>query len=98
MGLADAQATMGADHIAPVALGTAQRLAQDRDYVRPVPDPDATREERVQDCVGQQPPIEVVDSSDNSAPAADRLVDADRLRHGGSGGCATAELGHGNAP
>jgi hypothetical protein len=80
MGLADAQATVGADHIAPVALGTAQRLAQERDHIRPVPDPDATGEERAQHGVGQEPPIEIADGSDNTGSAADRLVDADRLR------------------
>jgi len=98
MGVADAQATVGADHLAGVALGTAKRLAQDRDHIRPLPDPDAAREERAQHGVGQQPAIEVVDGSDNSGPAADRLVDADRLCHGGGGGCATAELDHGSAP
>lgn len=54
--------------------GPAQRLAQDRDDVGPVPGTDATGKERAERKVGQQPPVEAVDGSGKSGPAADRLA------------------------
>src|SRR4029450_14010765 len=86
MSVTDAQAMMSTGDIgSPVALGTTQRLAQDRHNIGPVPGSDAAREERGKRRVGQQPPVEAVNGSGNGSPAAERPLNADRLRLGGGG-------------
>jgi len=71
MSAADAQSTVGAGEAgSPVALGTAQRLPQDRDDVPAVPVTDAAGEERAERRVGEQPSEEAVDGSGKSPPIA----------------------------
>src|SRR5215467_15120065 len=93
----DAQATVRLDKVgSPVALGTAQRLTEDRDDVRTVLSGNAPGEEPAEHRVGDEPPVEAVYGGGNGRPAADRLVDVDRGRLGGRGGvCANS---HGRSP
>ena len=86
MGVTDAQASVGPGEVgSAIALATAQRLAQDRGDITAVREGDAIGEEGPERRVSQQPLEEPVDGSDQGGPAADGLVDADRLRF--VGGC-----------
>ena len=70
VGVADAQAAVGGSQVRSlVALAAAERLAQDRHHVRPVPGTDPVGEERGEFRVGQQPPVEVVDGRGQGSPA-----------------------------
>ena len=79
MRFGDAQAPMRPGDVgSPVALGAAQRLAQDRHHVGPMPRAGAMGKEGAQHGVGEQPPVEVVHGGGQGGSPTDRLVDADR--------------------
>src|SRR5262249_6067457 len=87
VGIGDAQAAVRLDKVgSPVALGTAQRLTEDRDDVGTVARADAAREEPAEHRIGEEPAVEALDGGDNTRPAADRPVNVDRRRIGRSGG------------
>src|SRR5215472_4402884 len=97
VGIGDAQAAMCLRKVrSPVALGTAECLAEDGDEVGTVPRADAAGEEPAEFRIREEPPEEALDGGGNGRPAADRLVDANRGRLGGRGGVSANS--HGRSP
>src|SRR5262249_52430892 len=97
VGIGDAQAAVCRGKVRPaVALGTAQRLAEDRDEVGTVPRADAAGKDPAEPRTGEQPPVEALDGGGNAPPAADRMVNVDRRRIGRSGGIGASR--HGRSP